>query len=174
MLNQGAALIAGIVQDQRNGHSQFQGGELVQQGTDRGGSDVTVMSDHNQVMSDGVQRGQDIKALPTGWGLKEDVGKAPQKAQKRGQDEMSRIHKEDGSLTSLGVVQPGVELLVQELGLLLGVSFGRDAAHLTTFHTHLLEKLLDLGNTPFEASQLFNLGPGFLETGARLLLKIFL
>ena len=87
---------------------------------------------------------------------------------------MSCIHKENGPLTGLRFIQTGLELLAQEVGLLVRVGFSWQTAHLPAFQAHLLEKFFNLGQTAFETRQLFNFGGRFLQTGAGMLLKIFL
>jgi len=53
-------------------------------------------------MGDGIQGPQDIEALPTRRGLDEHARQRPQKAEKRREHEMGGVHKENGSLSSLG------------------------------------------------------------------------
>ena len=68
------ALIAGIIQNHSQRDAEVERGELPQEGTDFRGSNVGVVGDGDEFMGDGVERAQDIEALPPGWGAEEDAG----------------------------------------------------------------------------------------------------
>lgn len=73
MPNEIAFLIASIVKNEGKGHLRVECAQFIEQLTNRVGIDVGVVGDHDELMGDGIQSAQDIKALPSGWCLNEDA-----------------------------------------------------------------------------------------------------
>ena len=71
-------LVAGVIQDQGNGHPQVQRGELTESLTHRARSNVGVVRHRHQLVGNGVQRSQDIEALAPRWRPDKHPRKAPE------------------------------------------------------------------------------------------------
>jgi hypothetical protein len=56
-------------------------------------------------MGEGIERAQDIKPLPAGWGADKHPRKAPQHPQKRRQHKVSGIDKEHCPLSRFRLLQ---------------------------------------------------------------------
>jgi hypothetical protein len=99
-----AALIASVIHHQGNGCLQTQGGDLLKEFTHTSRVDVAVIGHGNELMGDGMQGPQDVKALPTAGSTHDHTGETPQPAQIRSQDKMGRIDEKDRSLTGSGLL----------------------------------------------------------------------
>jgi hypothetical protein len=55
-------------------------------------------------MGDGMQRPQDIEALPATGSTHEHAGKTPYPSQRGPQDEMGRVNEKDDALTHFGLL----------------------------------------------------------------------
>ncbi|WGZ94839.1 MAG: hypothetical protein QJT81_02280 [Candidatus Thiothrix putei] len=61
-------------------------------------------------MGDCIQRTEDIVALASGRGADEQPGETPQEPQKRGQDKMGGVDKENGAFSGLGLLKTRLQL----------------------------------------------------------------
>ena len=98
------ALIASIIHHHGNRGGETKQSDLLEQFAHAGGIDVAVIGHRNQLMGDGMQRPQDIEALPATGRTYEHAGKTPEPSQVGPEDEMGRIDEKDGSLTGFGLL----------------------------------------------------------------------
>ena len=61
-----------------------------------------LIGNRDHLVRDRIEGAQHIKALPPTRCFDPTPGEAPQVAKKRAKDKMCRIHKKDGTLTSVG------------------------------------------------------------------------
>ncbi len=71
------ALIARIIHHHGHRGGEAQGGDLLEQFAHAGGIDVAVIGHGNELVGDGMQRPQDIEALPSAGRTHQHAGETP-------------------------------------------------------------------------------------------------
>lgn len=125
-------------------------------------------------MADGVDRPQDIEPLAARGAAHQEPHEAPEVAQECPVDEVGRVDEADHAAESLGLPQPGPQLLVEELGLLSGVGLGRDHPQLAEPQAHPLEEPTDLRRPAADAGPLLDHGSGLARRTGRVLAEVVL
>ena len=130
--DQGAFLIAGVVEKHADGCTQAERRQLVQQGADLFGGDVRVVGHRDQFVGDGIQGSQHIEPLAARGCPDEQAGQRPEEAQKGRQHEMGGIDEKHGALPGAGFGQSWFDLLLEIGRLGVRVGLGRDHPHPAT------------------------------------------
>lgn len=121
VLHEGAALIACIVQHQRDRAGEVPCGDLLQQFAHRCRGDVGRVANRQDFVSHGVPGGQHVVAVATGCGADEHSQRGPDAAQEGSQHEVCRVHEEHLPLSRARFLQARFEFAVQEFALRLDV-----------------------------------------------------
>ena len=117
-LHRGVALVASVVQHQRDRPGQTEGGDLPQQLAHRFRVDDRRVGHAHQFAGHGVPRPQYIEPLAARGGPHEDSRERPQAAQERPEHKVRRIDEEDVSPPCDGGVEAGLQFDVVKQGLL--------------------------------------------------------
>lgn len=101
-LNELAALIACVVEDQGDGRLEMERTEFSEQLANGFGIDVRVVRHGDHFKVERINRAQHVKALTTARCFNPDAGETPQATQKSAKHKVRRIHKKHGALTRFG------------------------------------------------------------------------
>ncbi len=100
-LHQGTALIAGVIQDDRDRQPRIRPCQQPQQLAHGRRGNISEIGDRKQFMRGSVQGGQDIEALAAGGGFDKQPLHTPENPWKGGKHKVRRIHEKDGAATRL-------------------------------------------------------------------------
>jgi hypothetical protein len=121
--HQYAALIAGVVEDQRDGFCQSQRGDLAQQVAHRFRRHRPGRRDADQFVGHGIPGSQDAVPLTARRTADEQPRRAPQAAQERSLHEVGGVNEEDVAMTGASIRQQRLQFFVEKLRLSGNVLF---------------------------------------------------
>ena len=166
-LNHGIALIAGIVQHQRDRPGEPRRGDLPEELAHRLGVDDRGVGHADQFVGHRVPRPQHVEPLTTRSGAHKDSGERPQATQEGPEHEMGRIDEEHMALSRLSRVQDRLQLFIEKIRLdgdVLGQALRwrhRDGAGALPLQAQVPEELPHLRRAAPQSGQLVEAFAGF-------------